>query len=57
MIRVACIAILLLFAAFSLPAPDVINPPSPIPEPSTMLLVGGGIVAVVLFAKNRKSRR
>jgi hypothetical protein len=46
-----------LFVAFSLPAPDVQTPPTPTPEPGTMVMMGCGIAAAIIFAKLRKSRR
>ena len=57
MARSAAVLILILFAALSLPAPDVVVPPAPTPEPGTLLLIGGGLAATILFAKIRKSRR
>jgi predicted tellurium resistance membrane protein TerC len=57
MSRVAAVLILVFFVALSLPAPDVVAPPSPVPEPGTMMLMGAGVAAAIIFAKIRKSRR
>jgi hypothetical protein len=44
-------ASILLFAATIPLSASVFNP---VPEPSTMLLVGGGLAAAVLIARKRK---
>ncbi|MBC7926605.1 MAG: PEP-CTERM sorting domain-containing protein [Bryobacteraceae bacterium] len=48
--------ILILVLGFSAAFPLLATTASPVPEPATVMLVGGGVAAVILIARKRRQR-
>jgi hypothetical protein len=46
-----------LIALSATPLFALTNGPSPVPEPSTMLLVGGGLAAAILYTRKRRGQK
>lgn len=56
MTKVLSAVVLTLSAVTSLHAENV-PPPTVVPEPSTLVIMGAGVVGAVLFARSRKTRK
>jgi len=54
--RTASLAALLL-AITALPMLALTNTPSPVPEPATIALVGGGLAAAILYSRRKRGQK
>lgn len=54
--RAASLALSLL-SLTALPLLAFTNVPSPVPEPSTIALVGGGLAAAILYSRRRRGQK
>ena len=48
---------ILVFALFAAGMPLLATVPTQVPEPSSMLLVGGGIAALILIARTKRASK